>query len=85
MSITLDLPEELLSGAFKVPKADVPRQVIIELACSLYARKALAHGQAAALAGLDRFQMDEELSRREIPHHYTDADVKADLAYGGGQ
>jgi predicted HTH domain antitoxin len=63
----------------------VPRQVLIELACALYARRALTHSQAAALAGLNRFELVEELARREIPHHYSEDDLAADLTYGGGQ
>ncbi|HEY3898019.1 MAG TPA: UPF0175 family protein [Chthoniobacter sp.] len=37
------------------------------------------------MAGLDRFKFGEELGRRQIPRHYTNDDLSADLAYGGGQ
>jgi predicted HTH domain antitoxin len=85
VSVTIDLPEGLLAGVFHVPEPEVPRQVLIELACSLYARRALTHAQAAALARLDRFELGEELARREIPSHYSEDDLAADLSYGGGQ
>jgi len=85
MSVTIDLPEGLLEGVFRVPEPEVPRQVLIELACALYARRALTHNQAAALAGLDRFELGEELARREIPRHYSKDDLAADLTCGGGQ
>ena len=85
MSVTLDLPAELLAGVFQVPQPDVPRQVRIELACALHARGAMTHAQAAELAGLDRFELGEELARRNIPRHYSQADFAADLAYGRGQ
>jgi len=85
MSITLELPEEHLAEVFHVSPQDVPRCVRIELACSLYARGALTHAQAATLSGLDRFEMGDELARRNVPRHYTDADLAADLAYGRGQ
>ncbi len=85
MSVTLDVPEELLADVFHVPAPDVPRQVQIELACALYARGAMTHAQSAKLAGLDRFEMDEEFARRNIPRHYGEPDVAADIAYGRGQ
>jgi predicted HTH domain antitoxin len=85
MSVTIDLPERLLAGVFHVPEPEVPRQVLIELACALYAREALTHAQAATLAGLGRFELGEELARREIPRHYSEDDLVADLTYGGGK
>lgn len=85
MSVTLDLPEDLLAGVFRVPEPEVPRQVLIELACAFYARQALSHAQAAALASLDRFEFGTELARRDIPRHYSRDDLAADLSYGGGQ
>jgi len=68
-----------------VPGEEVPRQVRIELACALYARNAMTHAQAAKLAGLDRFEMSEELARRNVPRHYAADDLAADLAYGRGE
>lgn len=85
MSVIIDLPEGLLADAFHVPEGEVPRQVLIELACALYSRQALTHAQAATLAGLDRFALGEELAKRGIPRHYTGDDLAADIAYGGGQ
>ena len=83
VSVTINLPEELLADVFHVSEPEVPGQVLIELACALYARRALTHAQAAALAGLDRFKMGEELARRDIARHYTEDDLAADLTYGG--
>ncbi|HEY3898018.1 MAG TPA: hypothetical protein VGM54_05350 [Chthoniobacter sp.] len=40
MSVTIEIPEELLAGVFHVPEREVPHQVQIELACALYARAA---------------------------------------------
>ena len=85
MSVTLEIPGDLLAQVLHVPEEEVPRQVRIELACALYARSAMTHAQAAKLAGLDRFEMGEELARRNIPRHYAAADLAADLAYGRGQ
>ncbi len=85
MSVTLEVPEHLLAEAFHVPAADVPRHLRIELACALYAQDRLGLGKAAELAALDRFQMGEELARRNIPRHYTPDDLKSDLQYACGE
>ena len=84
MSVTLEVPEELLAEVFHVPAADVPRHVRIELACALYAQGRLSLGKAAELAELDRFQMGQELGRRNISRHYNPEDLKADLQYAPG-
>jgi hypothetical protein len=76
---------DLLAQVLHVPQPEVPRQVRIELACALYARGAMSHAQATQLAGLDRFEMGEELAQRNIPRHYATADLAADIAYGCGQ
>jgi predicted HTH domain antitoxin len=81
MSITLDIPEDILAGSFGVPTNQLPRCIVLELACALYGRDAITLAQAGELAGLDRFAMAEELGRRNIPRNYTAADVAADLAY----
>jgi predicted HTH domain antitoxin len=85
VSVTIDLPPEVLAQVFQVPESEVPRLIRIELACALFARHALPHSQAASLAGLEREEMEQELGRRNIPRHYTQSDLSADLAYGSGQ
>jgi predicted HTH domain antitoxin len=85
MSVTLEIQEKLLAEALHVPESDVPRQLRIELACALYAQNRLGLGKAAELAGLDRFQMGDELARRNIPRHYTQDDLNSDLRYAGGE
>ena len=85
MSVTLEIPEKLLAEALHVPEADVPHHLRIELACALYAQNRLSLGKAAELAGLDRFQMGEELARRNVPRHYDQNDLNSDLRYGRGE
>ncbi len=85
MGVTLDVPEEFLANVSQLPAPEVPRQVWIELACAPYARGAMTHAQSARLAGLDRFEMGDELARRNIPRHYGEAVVAADNADGRGQ
>jgi len=85
MSVTLEILEQLLAETLNVPAADVPRLMRIELACALYAQNRLGLGKAAQLAGLDRFQLGDELARRSIPRHYTPEDLKTDLQYARGE
>jgi len=85
MSVTLEIPEQLLAEALHVPAADLPRHLRIELACALYGQNRLGLGKAAQLAGQDRFQLGDELTRRNIPRHYTPEDLKTDLQYARGE
>ncbi|MEY2427470.1 MAG: hypothetical protein QOJ40_355, partial [Verrucomicrobiota bacterium] len=52
MSITLEVPEKLLAEAMDVPETEVPRHLLIEVACALYAQERLGIGKAAELARL---------------------------------
>lgn len=85
MSITLELPEDLLTEAFKVTQSEVPRVVRLELACALYGRGVLTQSQGAELAELDRFAFVEELARRGVPQRYTSADLQSDVDYARGK
>ena len=55
------------------------RQERIDRACELYAAGKLSRGPAARLAGLNRFDFDEELYQRKIPS-YTPDMLEQDLA-----
>lgn len=52
------------------------------LALALYGRAVLSSGNAAALAGMTRWQWEELLGARKIPRHYTEEDLCIDSAYG---
>lgn len=81
MSITLDIPENI-HEALHVSPEEAEKRLKLELAVSLYAQKALSLGKAAALAGLDRFAMNDVLAERGIPMHYGQKELEEDLAYG---
>jgi predicted HTH domain antitoxin len=66
----LQLPEEERSQALKQ-----------ELAVSLYARDVLSFGKARALAELSKWEFHELLGERNIPRHYTEAELAEDLDY----
>lgn len=81
MSIKLDIPENI-HEALHVSPEEAEKRLKLELAVSLYAQKALSLGKAAALAGLDRFAMNDVLAERGIPMHYGQKELEEDLAYG---
>lgn len=82
MSLTLQIPDEI-TDALHLPEQEHEERVILELACSLYASGLLASGKAAQLAGKSRLAFGAELARRNIPRHYNEVDLAADLAYAG--
>jgi predicted HTH domain antitoxin len=84
MSVTLEIPDDVLAA---MPVAEQQRKdyLLLEIACALYARDVLSLGRAAELAGLPKIAFGQELGRRGLARHYTDAELEADLAYAGGQ
>lgn len=52
----------------------------LRLAIQLYKLKKLTIGKAAQLAGLNRFEFEQELSKNEIPvSNLTESDVLKDI------
>ncbi len=85
MSLTLEIPDEV-SRALRLPPPEVKSRLQLELAVSLYGQGILGLGKAAELAGLSRWELNDLLARRGVPMHYSEADLKEDLAYArGGQ
>jgi predicted HTH domain antitoxin len=52
------------------------------LAIALYTQHLLSSGKACALAGLTRAEWETTLGKRQVPRHYSDADLAEDLGYG---
>ena len=52
-----------------------------ELALALYARDILSFGKARELAALSKHEFHTLLGEREIPRHYTEAELAEDLDY----
>ncbi|MBA3945664.1 MAG: UPF0175 family protein [Herpetosiphonaceae bacterium] len=46
----------------------------------LYQRQAVSLGKAAKIAGLTQIQFQHLLASRQLPIHYSEADLDADLA-----
>jgi len=63
----------------RLPPQEVEERLRLELALALYGQNLLASGKACALAGLTRWAWEELLGKRQIPRHYTEADLTEDL------
>lgn len=84
MSLTLDIPDDVMA-AMPVPASEREHYLLLELACSLYARDVLSLGRAAELAKISKIEMGLEVGRRGIARHYTQAELEADVAYARGE
>ncbi len=56
------------------------KELKTDFACWLYAQEKLSLARGAAFLGITRMEMQEELSKREINIHYSEADVMEDLS-----
>lgn len=56
------------------------RDLLIEVALSLYQRGILSLGLSAQLVGLHRYAFQQEMSRRKIPLNLTWEEVQQDIA-----
>ncbi len=77
---TIEIDEDVYE-ALKIPEKERPGAMKRELAISLYARDALSFGKARALAEVSPQRFQELLEEREIPRHYTEAELAEDLKY----
>lgn len=77
---TIEIDDEVYE-ALQLPEGQRSDALKEELAVSLYARDILSFGKARSLAGLSKRDFHELLGEREIPRHYSDADLSEDLAY----
>jgi predicted HTH domain antitoxin len=83
MSLILEIPDEV-SQAMRLPPTEAKFRLHLELAVSLYAQDILGLGKAAELAGISRSELNDVLAKRGVPMHYTEEDLRNDLAYAYG-
>jgi len=57
--------------------------LFLEIACALYARDLSNLGRAAELAGVPKITFGQEVGRRGIARHHTDAELEADFGERG--
>jgi predicted HTH domain antitoxin len=56
------------------------QEVLLELACGLYASRRLARGRASQLAGVSEDRFERELQSRGISNGYRTTDLDDDLS-----
>lgn len=83
-TLNIELSENVVE-AIRLPEAEQPGRLRLELALALYSQNLIALGKAAELANCDRFQFSTELVRRHINRHYTEEELAEDLQYARGQ
>lgn len=71
--MTLVLPDDPVTATFSA------KDLLLELACALYARKRISMAQGARMAGVERMDFQAALCERDIPVHYSEADLRSDL------
>lgn len=71
--MTLELPDDPVTASFS------PKDLLLELACALYARNRVNLSQGARMAGVERMNFQEALCERDIPLHYSINDLQADM------
>jgi len=71
--MTLVLPDDPVTNSVTA------KDLLLELACALYARQRVSLSQGARIAGMERLDFQAELCDREIPVHYSEGDLRSDL------
>jgi predicted HTH domain antitoxin len=71
--MTLVLPDDPVTASFS------PKDLLLELACALYARNRVNMSQGARMAGLERMDFQAALCDRDIPVHYSTSDLQMDM------
>jgi predicted HTH domain antitoxin len=84
MTFHLDIPESIASS-LRLPGPEVEPRLRSELALALYAQGILPFGKASELAESSWYAFADLVTRRNIPRHYTDAELAQDLDYARGQ
>lgn len=78
--IYLKIPSNI-TNTIRLPPDTMQEELLKELAIALYQRGILSSGQSCKLAGMVRYQWEDELARRNIPMHYQQEQLEEDLSY----
>jgi len=77
--ICIKIPRNI-SNTIRLPPDTMQEELLKELAIALYQREILSSGQSCKLAGMKRYQWEEELGKRNIPRHYNLENLEEDFA-----
>ena len=80
MSLQLAIPDSILR-AIRLPEQRIEKELLCELAVSLYAQDLLSLGKARELAQLSKYEFGQLLTQRGIQRHYGAEELADDLAY----
>ncbi len=80
----LSIPDSIIES-IRLPENRVERELLKELAVSLYQQELLSFGKARELANMEHYQFSELLGERGITRHYTQQELEEDLSYAGHQ
>lgn len=83
-TVSIDVPEGVVE-AIRLPEAEQPARLRLELALALYSQDLVSLGKAAELAGIDRIELSALVERRRLPRHYTEKELEEDLRYARGE
>jgi len=78
--LVLEVPAQVLEGV-KLPPDEIADELRLELALALYQRKVLSLGKARLLAGMTRWEFEEQLGKRQVYRHYSQVDLEEDIRY----
>ncbi len=84
MTYHVEIPESI-AQSLQLPESEIESRLRTELALALYSQRILTFGKASELAGFSRLSFAELIGQRNIPRHYTEADLKQDLDYARSQ
>jgi len=76
----LSIPESVIQS-IRLPENRIEAELLKELAIALYAQVLLSFGKARELANLDHRQFSQLLGERNIPRHYSEAELEEDFNY----
>ena len=76
----LEVPAEVIE-AVRLPRPEMEKEFLRELALALYQREMLSSGKACLLAKMSRREFEEQLGQRRISRHYTAEDLDDDIGY----
>ena len=79
-SLIIEIPADVVQAA-RIPLLEVEHEFRLELAVSLYQKGILPMSKARLIAQMSRFDFEEILVKRQIPHSYSEVDFEDDLNY----
>ncbi len=84
MSLQLCIPDSV-ARAIRLPEDRKERELLAELAITLYTQGLLSLGKARELAGMEKYDFSRLLGRKDISRHYGQEELEDDLHYARGE